>query len=150
VPELDRTCVYESGVKIQVVQTRRILLLFTLVLGATALVASLAAPPEDDEEPAVTTPAPATRAPDVRELRFSGGVLQTRRADEGTRVTVVVDPREPGEVELPALGLRQSTDERTPARFEILARDTDVRFHELGGRTRLLGRLNVRLRRPRG
>ena len=38
---LDRTSVHESVGKIQVVQIRRVLLLFALVLGLSALVASL-------------------------------------------------------------------------------------------------------------
>src|SRR5919106_4348252 len=55
--ELDRTCVHESVGKIQVVQIRRVLLLFALVLGLSALVASIAPAPEDGEEGSDEPPA---------------------------------------------------------------------------------------------
>ena len=62
----------------------------------------------------------------------------------GTRLTVVVDVEQPGDVEIEGLGLRQTADPRSPARFDLLAEPAGrhrVLFHTLGGRTLPVARL---------
>ena len=131
-------------------QLRRILLLFALVLGLSAVVAALAPPPEDEpertEEP-VLEGAAATGV-ERRELRMSAREGRrepaTRRAETGSRVTLAVAVPQPGDIEIERLGLRQAADPRAPARFELLARPEGrfgVLFHPLRGRPRLVGRL---------
>jgi hypothetical protein len=153
--KLDRTCVYESEGKIQVVQLRRILLLFALVLGLSALAASLAPPPDDTPERAEEPFMDAAPSPEhpPRRLRLSvptgNDTPPTRRAAPGTRVALEVAVSRAGEVAIDDLGLRQSADPRTPARFEFLAtgaRPVAVVFHPVRGRARLAGRLEFRPR----
>ena len=104
-------------------QIRRVLLLFALVLGLSALVASIAPPPEEsDEEPAprtatARTPAPAAPAGPLHVTLRSG----TRRVPLDSSFTLEVPVQEPGEVVLRGLGFRQSADPRAPARFDLLA-----------------------------
>jgi hypothetical protein len=137
------------------VQLRRVLLLFALVLGLSAVVASIVPPPETreerDREPA--GPAEPTRRPaagpsgtlafavpaDAREDR-----PRTRRAAAGSRLSVQVSVPEPGEVTLEGLGLRASADPRAPARFDLVARPNGryaVVFVPLRGGARVVGRL---------
>ena len=131
-------------------QIRRVLLLFALVLGLSALVASLAPPPEDsDEEPreepaaaledAGTPPAVATRLSIA-----AGGSARTRRVRVGSSFSLEVTVPAPGDVVLEGLGLRQSADPLTPARFALLAAQRGrhaVVFVPIDGRRRLVGRL---------
>jgi hypothetical protein len=148
------------------VQLRRVLLLFALVLGLSALVASLAPPPErpgeGDKEAAppestgVTEPAAAAS----RTVRFSapGPAVRPRAARVvlGSQLTVEVRVPRPGEVELEGLGLRASADRLTPARFDLTAQPAGryaVVFHPARGGERVAGRLEFaekpRLRQPR-
>jgi hypothetical protein len=132
------------------VQLRRILLLFALVLGLSALVAALAPPPDDTRERADEPPtesAPRSGDP-PRALQLAvptgTGRAPTRRAAPGARVSLEVVVSRVGEVELEELGLRQSADPRTPARFEFIAGaagQVAVVFHPVAGRARLAGRL---------
>ena len=148
--KLDRTCVYESGGKIQVVQLRRILLLFALVLGLSALVAALAPPPDESgerDEPAVEASPRSGAPPRVVRLAVPRGTETppTRRVAPGARVSLEVTVSRAGEVEIDELGLRQAADPRAPARFEFIAPRTgqaDLVFHPVGGRARLAGRLS--------
>ena len=138
---LDRTCVHESVGKIQVVQLRRVLLLFALVLGLSALVASLAPSPDTDEEPPAETVAapPSARAEPV-DVSLAG----TQRVPLGARLSLEVPVRRPGDVVLHSLGLRQSADPLAPARFELLAEPPGshpVTLVPLEGQERVLGRL---------
>jgi hypothetical protein len=137
------------------VQIRRVLLLFALVLGLSALVASIAPPPETRDEPSeeappadepVSPPGPVTRAAPVS---FEAG-----RADRPPRTTAVrvgssfsleVSVPGPGDVVIDGLGLRQPADALSPARFELLAQPPgryDVAFLPVSGGRRTVGRLH--------
>ena len=107
---------------------RRALLLFAIVLGMAALVASFSRPAEErtrtetSEEPgpgsATATPGPPTDTP-PRPVSFDAGSTEQRRLPVGRAATLEVSVEEPGSVEIPGLGLSASTDEHTPARFEV-------------------------------
>jgi hypothetical protein len=111
------------------VHIRRALLLFAIVLGMAALVASLSRPAEERprtaprEEPgpgpgpATATPAPADNPP--RPVSFNAASDERRRVPESRAATLEISVDEPGSVDLPGLGLTASTDEHTPARFEV-------------------------------
>ena len=109
--------------------------------------ASIVPPPEDpeerDEERSLPAAAPPRAAPGA--LSFSAaGPPRTRRAAAGTRVSVVVAVREPGDVAIEGLGLRASAEPRTPARFDLVAHPDGryaVVFVPITGRERLAGRL---------
>lgn len=109
------------------VHIRRALLLFAIVLGMAALVASLSRPaaersttaPREEPGPgtATATPAPADNPP--RPVSFDAASEERRRVPESRAATLEISVDEPGNVELPGLGLTASTDEHTPARFEV-------------------------------
>ena len=136
-------------------QLRRVLLLFALVLGLSAVVAALAPPPEqaDDEPPAapgVETAAPAPAPAPLNELtidvRPEGARNDTpaARAPAGSRVALTVRVPEPGDVVIEGLGLRRSADPLAPARFDVLARPSGrfaVSFEPVDGERRIVGRL---------
>ena len=104
---------------------RRALLLFAIVLGMAALVASLSRPPEkrtateqtEEPGPATAVPAPVDNPP--HPISFDATSRERRRLAEGRAATVEVAVEEPGTVEVPDLGLTASADEHTPARFEV-------------------------------
>ena len=104
---------------------RRALLLFAIVLGMAALVASLSRPPEKrtateqtaEPGPATAAPAPVDNPP--RPISFDATSRERRRLAEGRAATVEIAVDEPGIVEVPDLGLTASADEHTPARFEV-------------------------------
>jgi len=135
--------------KIQVVQIRRVLLLFGLVLGLSALVASIAPPPEEDgesPEPAPTVASPGVRppadlsAPITLSARAEGA--PTRRVRLGSSVSLQVTVPKPGDVVIEDLGLRQSADPQAPARFDLLAHAAGryaVAFVPLRGERRTIG-----------
>lgn len=107
---------------------RRALLLFAIVLGMAALVASLSRPAEErattdareeqGSDTATATPGPPTDSP-PRPVSFDAGSDERRRLSADRAATLEVSVDEPGSVEVPGLGLSASTDEHTPARFEI-------------------------------
>jgi hypothetical protein len=109
------------------VHIRRALLLFAIVLGMAALVASLSRPPEERtrtearEEPAPKSPTARALPPDSAPAPVSFDALSNERhrlpVDRAATVEVSVD--EPGSVELPALGLTAGADQHTPARFDF-------------------------------
>jgi hypothetical protein len=107
------------------VHIRRALLLFAIVLGMAALVASISRPPENrttteqSEEPGPPEagPAPADNPPEP--ISFDATARDRRRLVEGQAATVEIAVDEPGSVEVPDLGLTASADEHTPARFEV-------------------------------
>jgi hypothetical protein len=109
------------------VHIRRALLLFAIVLGMAALVASFSRPPEErtaterSEEPgpAEAAPAPAPVDNPPRPISFEASSRDRRRLEQGRAATVEVAVDEPGSVEVPDLGLTSSADEHTPARFEV-------------------------------
>ena len=156
--ELDRTCVHELGVKIQVVQLRRVLLLFALVLGLSAIVAALAPPPSErneEREPAgdppleTAAPVPAAPPPAAVSITVPGQSARrdtpvTRRAASGSRLSLTVRVPETGDVVIDSLGLRRSADPLAPARLDLLALPPGrhaVAFEPVRGPPRVVARL---------
>jgi hypothetical protein len=107
-------------------------MLFAIVLGMAALVASLSRPPADRAKteprtepgpgtapsgPATARPAPADTS--RRPLSFDAASRDRRRAPVDRAATLEITVDEPGSVEIPDLGLSATTDEHAPARFEI-------------------------------
>ena len=133
------------------VQIRRVLLLFALVLGLSALVASIAPAPEDgDEEPPATVVepppagAPEPIAPPLKvSVKDVDAPVPTRRVRVGSGFTLQVSVPEPGDVILEG-GLRQSADSLTPARFDLVAQRPGrhpVVFQPIEGDRRVVARL---------
>jgi hypothetical protein len=113
------------------VHLRRALLLFAIVLGLAAVAASISRPGGDsrDSEQGATPP-PTQGAPTVSPgpaeespvtLRFNAQREQVRRVEVGQAATIQVSVGEPGQVEIPLLGLASAAEPVTPARFEIFA-----------------------------
>ena len=108
---------------------RRALLLFAIVLGLAALVASVTGPARDTERdrsvttPPVKRPAEATdrpaRTPPAM-IVMNARKPSTRRLRAGRPATVTVMVARAGQVEIPTLGLSATADPHTPARFEVL------------------------------
>ena len=105
---------------------RRALLLFAIVLGMSALVASLSRPPDERSRTTATAPTPGpgtvAAAPSEnppRAVRFDAASRERRRVSEERAATLEVTVDQPGSVEVPDLGLSASADEHTPARFEV-------------------------------
>ena len=104
---------------------RRALLLFAIVLGMAALVASLSRPAEQrtaterSEKPGPATAAPAPVDNPPRPISFDASSRERRRLEQGRAATVEITVDEPGSVDVPDLGLTASADEHTPARFEV-------------------------------
>ena len=53
-------------------------------------------------------------------MRFNAARDQTRHLAAGQPATVVVEVEEPGQVEIPLLGVDSPAEPLTPARFEVL------------------------------
>jgi len=135
------------------VQIRRVLLLFALVLGLSALVASIAPPPEGEGEkpvpestfaPPAQTAVPLLKPAITLRVRRPGAKPPTRRVRAGSSFSRTVPVREPGDVVLEGLGLRQTAEPRTPAHFELLASPRGrqaVVFVPVRGRRRVVGLL---------
>jgi hypothetical protein len=120
------------------VHLRRALLLFAIVLGLAAFAASIsrqgddsreseqAAPPRPPQgEPTAspgTSEVPTGEAPVT--LRFDAEREQIRRLEVGRAATLQVSVDEPGQVEIPLLGLAAAAEPVTPARFDIFASDS--------------------------
>ena len=115
---------------IRPVHLRRALLLFAIVLGMAALVASLSRPVEERRDdsaqaeprepgPATASPTPAPDLPQA--LSFDAAENETMRLRAGDAATVEVAVEEPGSVEIPGLGLSATANPVTPARFDVLA-----------------------------
>jgi hypothetical protein len=137
------------------VHLRRALLLFAIVLGLAALVASVSSPRDERKQ---STPPPATgdRAPTVTpgaarpnaaRVVFPATRRATRRLDAGRPAVVVVEARTAGQAEIPRLGLSAPAERRTPARFDVLTTRPgryEIRFTPAeGGETILAGTLIV-------
>jgi hypothetical protein len=123
------------------VHLRRALLLFAIVLGMAALVASLSRPiegrhgqstapvrPTEKAEPGPPTATPAAPAPTSDEassapktVSFVAADRDSKKLRAGEAATVEVSVTEPGTVDIPDLGLTDPADPFTPARFDILA-----------------------------
>lgn len=134
---------------------RRALLLFAIVLGFAAIAASLAPPPtdEDADDPSasVEAPAPDDRAPAVRapdELRFVTGEEEPERrtVEAGRRAVVTVAVQDSGQVAIEGLGLLQSAEPGTPARFDVLitrAGRYEITFQPVDGQPERIGIIEV-------
>jgi hypothetical protein len=112
------------------VHLRRALLLFAIVLGLAALVASLSRPLEqrsDESEPsrqreAGAPTATARPAPEpVPAISFDAAENESMRLRAGAAATLEVSVDEAGSVEIPDMGLSTSADRLSPARFDVLA-----------------------------
>ena len=128
-------------------QIRRVLLLFALVLGLSALVASIAPPPEEDEEagsePESTVSTPLVQPPSAP-VRLSQRTHAIRRVESGSSFSLRVSVQKPGDVVIDGLGLRQTAEPLSPARFDLLASPPGrhaVAFVPVRGRRRVIGRL---------
>jgi hypothetical protein len=127
------------------VHLRRALLLFAIVLGVAALVASLSPPLEErnsnttPSEPSTSAPstATATPAPETSHpIEFDAAENQSQRVHTGQAATVLVAVDEAGSVDIPDLGLTAAANPHTPARFEIVAPSPgryDLLFSPAGG-----------------
>jgi hypothetical protein len=127
------------------VHLRRALLLFAIVLGMAALVASLSRPVEerrsDSAQPEPREPGPATASPRPAPhlptaLSFDAAENETMRLRAGDAATVSVSVEEAGSVEIPGMGLSATADPVTPARFDVLASRPgryDLLFTPAGG-----------------
>jgi hypothetical protein len=109
------------------VHIRRALLLFAIVLGMAALVASFSRPvnrgattaPRDEPATGPTTASPAPAGGPPTPVSFDAGARERRRLPVGRAATLEIAVHEAGSVEVPDLGLSASADEHTPARFEV-------------------------------
>jgi hypothetical protein len=137
------------------VHLRRALLLFALVLGLTALAASIAPPPNRDGT-STTPPPPRPRSEPAEEtsIAFSAPVRKgrppERRVAPGTHLIVAIAAREPGEVTIPRLGRLSNVTPGVPASFDLLAPDPgryDVLFKPTGGEPSRVGTIVSRRER---
>jgi hypothetical protein len=129
------------------VHLRRALLLFAIVLGLAAIAASVSRPREEREPeppPATTAPEPPTVEPGPNapasagqaELFFDAAAPRAHGMQSGAAATVYVAVPQPGQVEIPDLGLDTSATPLTAARFEILTSQTGrfpITFAAAGG-----------------
>jgi hypothetical protein len=139
------------------VHLRRALLLFAIVLAMAALAASLSRPLEPrrapvthrqapDRAPSTVTarpPSPVVPAPLELDAARHGAV----RVAAGDAATLEVSVPAPGVVAIPDMGLSDTADRFTPARFEIFASSPgryELRFTPAGsGSDEPAGRLVV-------
>ena len=133
------------------VHLRRALLLFALVLGLTAIAASVAPPPAQDDEIS-TQPAPppsTTGDPGEQRIGFRFPLTRkappTRRVVAGQPIVVFVSANEPGQATIQLLGRVASVTPEDPGRFDLLLPEDasyEVRFTPVdGGEPRRLGKL---------
>ena len=135
------------------VELRRALLLFAIVLGLAAIATSVSRPPERGEraeEPPASTPvaSPRPRSSAPREIVFApADKPPTERLEAGRPATVVVEVAEPGQVEIEGLGLSGFSQPLTPVRFDVLANREGshrIRFRRAGtDEARTTGTLEV-------
>jgi hypothetical protein len=138
------------------VHLRRALLLFALVLGMTAIAASIAPPPTENRDE-TSQPAPQASPPGAtREARAPfrhppGRKRPVRRVEPGVPLVVTVSADETGQASIPLLGRVASLTPEDPARIDLLAPDSgsyDVQFTPVeGGEARRLGRIVVKSER---
>ena len=116
---------------------RRALLLFAIVLGVAALVASLTrqgessgSDPETDTPssaaPRATPGRPPVRVPTILRFRAGDRPAGTRRVQPGRAATVVVEVKADGQAEIKGLALTQPAAPETPARFDVLTDEPGV------------------------
>ena len=131
-------------------QFRRGLIAFVLVLAGVTAIASISAPPEEDNDPDLTAaPRPRAIAPETLQVAFRHPVEAAppaRTVRNGAHVIVRVEARIPGTVEIPGLGLIQAVAPGTPAVFDVIADRTgryDVSLQSVAGERTELGALVV-------
>ncbi len=115
-------------------ELRRALLLFAIVLGLAAVVASVSRPPAEENTDTDTAaqapprgqstptagPAPGPGPP--AEIAFEADLKpETRTVPAGRAATVTITAYEPGQVEIERLGLTAPAEPNGPARFDLLA-----------------------------
>lgn len=132
---------------------RRALLLFAIVLGLAALATSVSRPPRETARQQRSVPPPAPEASPASPPASAGELrLPARRGGAvelgtGESATLLVSVTEPGQVDLPELGLSSPAEPLTPARFELLGDEPGsyrVRFSPAeDGEPRTLGRLVI-------
>jgi hypothetical protein len=126
------------------VHLRRALLLFAIVLGLAAIAASVSRPRNTDDPLRGTPPATEAErqpsaapgdsaptdssltdsAPGAVELTFFASNPHPQQIQAGQAATVFVDVEEPGQVEIADLGMSAAAEPLTPARFDVLTRET--------------------------
>jgi hypothetical protein len=126
-------------------------MLFALVLGLTALAASIAPAPrvgetETTPAPPAAPPAPSTDEPGEVQVKFRAprarGKPPARKVVPGRPLVVEVASKAPGQVRIPRLGRIASVTETVPARFSVLAPAAgryDVLFEPTGGEIERVG-----------
>jgi hypothetical protein len=109
------------------VHLRRALILFALVLGLTALAASIAPAPRTPQQQVVTPPPPPPAAAPAGTVTVSFAAPAPRKRPParkvvpGSHVVVQVVSASPGDVRIPKLGRIDSVTPNTPARFDLIA-----------------------------
>jgi hypothetical protein len=145
----------EAALPCVLVHLRRALLLFAIVLGLAALATSISRPEREEPRDRPVSPleqpqaSPGPAAAAIGELRLpKPGGGRSVALESGQAATLLVSVEEPGQVELPSLGLASPAEPNTPARFELLARDPATHRVRLtpaeGAEERSIGRLIVR------
>ena len=109
---------------------RRALLLFAIVLGLAAIVASVSRTDRGSREPSrrLATPPPPPRGPSGAAqpvlVRFAAGERGTvRRLAVGRPAVVSVTAGGAGLVSIPGLGLSHPAEPGTPARFDVFEKE---------------------------
>ena len=110
---------------------RRALLLFVIVLGLAAVLASVSGPRDASDDPGEETlieaeqpPTASPGAPAAVELTLFAADPQPQRIRAGQAATLFVEVEEPGQVAIPDLGMAAVAEPLTPARFDVLTRQT--------------------------
>lgn len=110
---------------------RRALLLFAIVLGLAAVAASVSRPRDVSDSPGQETvteveqpPTASPGAPAAVELTLFAADPEPLRIRAGQAATLFVEVEEPGQVAIPDLGLAAAAEPLTPARFDVLTRQT--------------------------
>jgi hypothetical protein len=116
------------------VHLRRALLLFAIVLALAAVAASISRPRDEGSPPAVpprsapetapgraptVSPTPAPPSSADAQVVFQSWRNQTRRLEAGEPATMLVEVEEPGQVDVPDLGLSDAAEPVTPASFDV-------------------------------
>jgi hypothetical protein len=113
------------------VHLRRALLLFVIVLGLAAVLASVSGPRDVSDDPGEETvidaeqpPTASPGAPAAVELTLFAADPQPQRIRAGQAATLFVEVEEPGQVAIPDLGMAAVAEPLTRARFDVLTRQT--------------------------
>lgn len=133
------------------------------MLGLAGIASLVARPPESDDRSReaprqsesrtgdASQPPSASAAPSEEHATIemaSGGGRENPKLQQGQPGALVVSVDTPGQVEIPKLGLLQSAEPLTPARFELLVQDAAtyevvLRPAEPGAPTKTVGSLRI-------